>query len=200
MGVRFLPPVQIYMILIIDCTSKKTKEIKRMLDDEGIENQIESFTKLEPLEFNKFSGIIISGGGSKDPAIEVNKFNLIKTLNIPILGICFGHQIIGILFGGNFFHGENRHGEESINFLADADIFSGLDNPSIFIEDHFCGISLPEDFIKLAESKSYEIEAMKHKNKNIYGVQFHPEISGKNGKQVLINFCNICASFTAKSH
>ncbi len=182
------------MILIIDCGSKKTKEIKKVLDNAGLKNQIKSLINIDSVEFNKFSGIIISGGGSLDPKIEMSKFRFIKKLNIPILGICFGHQVIGVLFGSDFFHGENRDREESIHFLINADIFSGLQNPSNFIEDHFCGITLPKSFIKLAKSKSYEVEVMKHRNKNIYGVQFHPEVSGKNGRQILINFGNICIS------
>ncbi|MFN7013452.1 MAG: glutamine amidotransferase-related protein, partial [Bacteroidia bacterium] len=59
-------------------------------------------------------------------------------------------------------------------------------------QDHTEGINLPEEFVLLAKSEHYPNEAMQHKTKNIYGVQFHPETSSNLAKHIITNFLSIC--------
>ena len=71
--------------------------------------------------------------------------------------------------------------------------FQDIDAVSLFNEDHEEHITLPEDFIQIASSELTEVEAMRHRAKPIYSVQFHPETSGDQGFKMLENFSKLCA-------
>jgi len=107
------------------------------------------------------------------------------------LGICFGHQLIGLLHGANVFMGEPVRTVVSMDILVQNSLFAGLPERPLFAEDHTEGITLPAEFFHLAQSGKYKVEAMKHQSKNSYGVQFHPEVSGENGKTLLFNFLQL---------
>ena len=186
------------MILIIDCGSSKTSAIKDVLGSFSISCQVVKLPMLNDSHISKADGIIISGAPilltESYPVLFADRFSFIKTISIPVLGICFGHQVIGLVFGETVFKGEEVRRDEEINFMFDDALTQGIPLTSSFTEDHTEGIGLPDDdFFLLASSAHYEVEAMKHKKKNIYGVQFHPEVSGALGKKLLENFCKICS-------
>lgn len=81
---------------------------------------------------------------------------------------------------------------EPLEILEKDILFSDIENGSFFQDAHSEYISLPDNFILLARSNSCTNEAMKHTNKDLYGVQFHPEISGENGETLLRNFLTLC--------
>jgi GMP synthase (glutamine-hydrolysing) len=110
------------------------------------------------------------------------------------LGICLGHQIIGLLYGAEIQAGKRIDKKERIEIIKENDLFKNIKNFSLFKQAHCESITLPTEFILLAKSKSCENEAMKHKNKKIYGVQFHPEVSEKNGRKLFDNFVKITKS------
>jgi len=184
------------MICIIDCGSKKTKNFSNILNELNIPNKIIQLDEINESNIKNFSGIIISGA----PIIltKINKqkyldtFKFIKKIDIPILGICFGHQIIGLLFGSKINLGKEIINKEQIEIVNNDIIFSKLENRSLFQENHCEFINLPKEFVLLAKSHSCDNEAMKHIRKKIYGLQFHPEVSGLNGKIILENFVKIC--------
>ena len=182
------------MILIIDCGSSKTKEIPIILNESGFEQKKISIDDLPLKDYAGISGIIISGSSillTNTPAY-INRFDFIDKIKIPLFGICFGHQIIGLKFGSEVSKGNLIKGEQKMQILKENQLFKGIETNSNFDENHCEYINLPKDFELLAKSYSCDVEAMKHKEKNIYGVQFHPESSGENGKKMLINFCNLC--------
>ena len=82
--------------------------------------------------------------------------------------------------------------KEKIQIVNPDILFSSIPNNPIFREKHTEYTTLPKNFLLLAKSSSCQNEAMKHKTKNLYGVQFHPETSGNNGKTLLKNFLNLC--------
>ena len=182
-----------FVIFIIDFGSTKTSQISEVISSIGYENKIFSWD--ENINFNLCSGIVFSGA----PVLltEVNhqpyssRYEFIKEIEIPILGICFGHQLLGIIYGANVYKGKAIRNPVKIQILKKEDLFENFNDSSVFAQDHTEGINLPKDFIHLARSDDYEIEAMKHSFKFIYGVQFHPEISENNGKVLLKNFCSI---------
>ncbi len=187
------------MILIIDCGSSKTKKILNVLDDLEISNEIirmENMKEIIKDKLSKITGIIISGAPviltEIDETHYLKKFDFIKKLNIPVLGICFGHQILGLLFGSKIARGSEVRRKQSISFVLNDPLFNNIKNNSKFIEDRCECISLPKNFILLAKSETCNNEAMKHKHKNIYGIQFHPETSGEIGKVIIKNFGNLC--------
>lgn len=81
---------------------------------------------------------------------------------------------------------------QRIEILKGNDLFIGIQDLAEFREEHAEFISLPKNFILMAKSKSCGNESMKHKSKSIYGVQFHPEVSGENGKKLFKNFLKLC--------
>lgn len=124
----------------------------------------------------------------------------IKTFagKIPILGVCLGHQSIGVAFGGNIVRaGQVMHGKTSPVFHADGGVFSGLENPLEATRYHSLVIekaTLP-DVLEITAwtvdelGKPDEIMGVRHKHLAVEGVQFHPEsILTRQGHQLLQNF------------
>ena len=112
---------------------------------------------------------------------------------IPILGVCLGHQCIGSTFGGRIIRAERlMHGKSSLIFHDGRTIYRGLPNPFEAIRYHSLLIerkSLPECLEISAETKEGEIMGVRHKDFVMEGVQFHPEsIMTGEGKKILKNF------------
>lgn len=190
------------MIAIIACWSDKVQDISEIVTDLWFENEI--FLMQDLLhkkwlcrwDFEKFDGIIISWSPltlsveNRDKYLKL--FPFIWEIRTPILWICFGHQVIGHTFwsiycNGNFVDGQNR-----IQLLNRGESLFKWVRKKIFFENHQQQITLPRDFKLLAYSENCQNEAMKHKDKEIYGVQFHPELSWSSWKKVIENFLSIC--------
>lgn len=184
------------MICIVNFGSKKTPQISTIVSALGFENRIMQWDASWEFDFPKVSGIIFSGSPVLLSEVDLQpyyqKYNFITGISVPVLGICFGHQLLGILHGANVFMGKAIRTSVNIEVIKNDSLFKGLDKVMVMAEDHTEGITLPDGFIHLAKSADYEIEAMKHAQKTIYGVQFHPEISGEHGKILLRNFCEMC--------
>ena len=142
------------------------------------------------------AGVIISGAPllitEMDMSPYLAKMAWIKEIEIPVLGICFGHQIIGLSHGafGSVMR-EDRDWQE-IEFLEKEMLFSRMPQVVEMMEDHCESISVPPQFKLLAISDACVNEAMRHESKNIFGVQFHPEVSGNMGRVLIENFIHIC--------
>jgi len=182
------------MIAIIDCGSSKTPLITANLE-EYCDVQVFSLFDFHTEQFADFEGIVISGAPilltEIDPQPYINHFAWIRTYQKPLLGICFGHQILGLLHGARISRMREDRDFQEIEVLKDDPIFDRL--PDIFEmqEDHCEHISLPQCFDLLACSDACINEAMKHKEKPLYGVQFHPEVSGNYGHVLLANFAHL---------
>lgn len=184
------------MIYIINFGSRKTPFIADMVSALGHENRIFKWDETGDVDLEAADGIILSGSPTFLTQVSHvpyhQRYGFIRETEKPVLGICFGHQVVGILHGAQIYRGESIEGTLEIKLLKDDPLFNGLSNPTVMAEDHTEGIDLPEGFIHLATSSLYPNEGMKHKTKNIYSVQFHPEVSGENGKILLGNFCKMC--------
>lgn len=184
------------MICIIDCGTSWLQEIKQNISDLGYESKVIKLDETEDSDFREFSGIIISGAPTLLTQVNqqeyLDKFRFLKSIKIPILGICLGHQIIGLLHGSGIKAGKMIDKMEQIEILNENDLFSGIKNRALFREEHSEFISLPENFILLAKSKSCDNESMNYNN--FYSVQFHPEVSYNNGKLLFKNFLKMCKS------
>jgi anthranilate synthase component 2 len=124
--------------------------------------------------------------------------------DIPILGVCLGHQSIGQAYGGRIVHALHiMHGKTSAIYHADSDVFAGLKNPFTATRYHSLVIdrqSLPECLIETAwteqEGRREEIMGIRHVSHPVYGVQFHPEsILTEHGHQLLRNFLDLSEQF-----
>lgn len=184
--------------LIINCGSVKTKFIGEILDQVNLSNTIITLEQLTTNDLETADKIIISGAPilltEVDPLPYLKKFSILKTLHKPVLGICFGHQILGLLGEGAMLRTEEARSIEYIHqHDENSPLFFNIPQDSEFEEDHCEGVTISEQFIKLASSKSCDNEAMKHKTMNWWGVQFHPEVSEKYGSQLIKNWLNLCS-------
>lgn len=183
------------MIVLIDCGSSKTRYIEDLVDN------IIDYKRIALLDFNESflsdaKGIIISGAPilitEQDIEPYLQRVKWLDSVVVPVLGICFGHQLIGLHFGASGSRMKEDRDWQTIEFFVDNELSNKLPAEVQMIEDHCESISIPPSFSLLASSDVCVNEAMKHETKHIYGVQFHPEVSGNQGAVLIENFINLC--------
>ncbi|KAK8872800.1 GMP synthase [Apiospora arundinis] len=191
-------------ILVLDFGSQTSHLILRRLRALGVFAELlPCTTKIAELTW-KPKGIIFSGGPASvfeegSPHVDPGVFDI----NVPILGICYGCQEIAWRIDSkNVARGEKReygHAEVNVtkvNSHADR-LFAGLgDNVSAFMSHFDKLVSLPTDFVVIAATKNSEYAGIAHKEKPIFGVQFHPELEHTPcGTDVLRNFAvTVCGA------
>ncbi len=184
-------------ILIIDFGSQFTQLITRRIRELGIFSEIVSHNKVKKANIIKqnVSGIILSGGPLN--VYEINKFNFDKKilqLGIPVLGICFGHQILSKELGGKVKKSNHREfGLAEIKKVDNSKLtknFFNKKNKNNVWMSHADQVSkMPKNFKVIASSKNSKLSIIENHNKKFYGVQFHPEVTHtNNGKILLSNF------------
>lgn len=188
------------MIVIVDYHGQYVHRIWRSLDYLGVESKIVSNTT-SASEISKMNpeGIILSGGPYSVYSDEdrLGDYFRILELDLPILGICLGHQIIAKKFGGVVKQGvSGEYAEVEITVKEENDLFKGLGDKLTVWESHRDEVvSIPNELTCLASSRVCEIEALKHTERRIYGVQFHPEVyHTPKGSEILKNFVGVCAA------
>tara|TARA_B100000700_G_scaffold322623_1_gene424577 strand:- start:1291 stop:2853 length:1563 start_codon:yes stop_codon:yes gene_type:complete len=192
---------RIEKIIIIDFGSQVTKLIARRIRELGVFSEILTIKELKRIkDFNNIKGIILSGGPAtvtKKEYIKIPKS--VYSKNIPILGICYGLQLIAKEFGGLIGTSKKKRefGRAKIfkkknsklimNFLDKKDKFVWMSHQDTVIK-------LPKGFRTIASTKESKLAIIENKNKKIYGVQFHPEVTHtENGINIFKNFLfNIC--------
>ncbi len=179
------------MIALINCGSNKVRDISRIIE-RSTTVQIIGLHDINYKVLNQYNGVVISGAPilltEINPLPYMNSFEWVKGYSKPILGICFGHQILGLQYGAQITPmAEDRQLHEIILKKKDP-LFDGLAQKVFMQEDHCEHITVPKGFNLLASSKSCNNEAMKHKKKPHYGVQFHPEVSSSGGELLINNF------------
>jgi len=150
------------------------------------EISIKDIQKLRP------SRIIISPGPGTPKDSGISK-KIIETFykEIPILGVCLGHQCIGEIFGSKTVHAKKlMHGKTSKIYHNKEYIFKNVKDPFIAARYHSLIINkVPKDFTLTAWTLDGEIMGMKHNNYKLFGVQFHPEsFMTEEGKKIMKNF------------
>ena len=186
-------------ILVIDFGSQFTQLIARRIREAGVFSEIIKYKNLNKFLSNKnIKGIILSGGplNVNTKKIKINK--KIFNLNIPILGICFGHQIISKIFGGKVKQAKYREfGNAEIKKKMKSPLtknFFTKNKNNVWMSHSDIVYKVPKNFKVIASSKNSKFAIIGNLIKKIYGVQFHPEVSHTvNGKIIIKNFLfNIC--------
>ena len=188
-------------ILVIDFGSQFTQLIARRIRELGVFSEIVSHKKTNNLNiFKNAKGIVLSGGPLNVYENNKVKFNKkIIELGIPILGICFGHQIIAKLMGGKVNKSKYREFglakiKKKNNSLLIKNFFSKNNTNDVWMSHADQVSRLPKEFKIIASSKNSKLTIIENYKNKIYGVQFHPEVTHTNkGRILLKNFLfSIC--------
>lgn len=193
------------MILVIDNYDSFTYNLVQFLGELGADLQVyrNDAITVEEIRALQPDQIIISPGPCTPDQAGIS-MDVIRELGaeIPILGVCLGHQAIGQVFGGTVGRAPYlMHGKVSQIRHGGAGIFEGLPSPMTATRYHSLIVgreNLPDCLEVTAETDDGLIMAMKHKEFPVYGVQFHPEsILTQGGKQLLANFLALSGSDVA---
>ena len=187
-------------ILVIDYGSQYTQLIARRIRENNTYCEVlhpKSLSKKE--SFNKVIGVVLSGGpNSVTNSSNYDLPNLLFENNIPVLGICFGMQLICKKFNGVIKESTSReYGKAVLEITKDVKIFEGVNKSIEAWMSHGDSVTKsPENFSIIASTNQEGLSAIKSDNKEIYGIQFHPEVTHTldEGK-IIYNFVNgICKS------
>jgi GMP synthase (glutamine-hydrolysing) len=195
-------------ILILDFGSQFTQLIARRIRELNVYCEIHPFNvPFSVIESFGAQGIILSGGpssvyGADAPIPDAR----IYSLGVPVLGICYGLQLIAFQNGGAVTKAPRREfGRAQLLMDDNSDIFNDLGRQTEVWMSHGDEVTtMPSGFEKIAHSENAEICAIRNSAKQIYGIQFHPEVvHTKEGKKVLANFvktiCGCTGNWNADS-
>ena len=197
-------------ILIVDFGSQFTQLIARRIRELGVYSEIISHKKIKIKDINKsVRGIILSGGPLN--VYQINKYSFDKKildLNLPILGICFGHQILSKLNGGKVKQSKHREfGLANIykkkESLLTKNFFGTKKTKKVWMSHADQVSKLPLNFKVIASSTNSKFAIVENKNKKFFGIQFHPEVTHtESGKKLIRNFifliCKIKRNWSSK--
>ena len=185
-------------ILIIDFGGQYNQLIARRVRECNVYSEIVPYTvNIEKIKEKAPKGIIFTGGPAgvyeeNSPRCDEKIFEL----GIPILGICYGMQLMTKVLGGEVERANKReYGVIPVSIKNSSKLFNGFDSTNNFLMSHNDFVSkLPEGFENIAHTDNCPNAAMQNKHKNFYGIQFHPEVNhSENGIKVIENFVhNVC--------
>ncbi len=188
------------MLFVVNNRSHFIEDLSVRLAELGTDFIVRPASRpIDPEELDRAKGVVLSGGPlllDRKLYLEeiVLDLGVLAEARVPILGICLGHQLVAETHGSGIVRcPELINREVSIRVLREDPLFSGLPKSFTAWEAHFESIGdLPARFDHLATSDSCRYEAIRHRQRPLYGVQFHPEVSGAPGKQILKNFLSLC--------
>ncbi len=187
------------MILMIDNYDSFTFNLVQYFAELGAEVRVVRNDTVSPADVRAMrpERIVISPGPGAPPAAGVS-CDVIRLLGaeIPVLGVCLGHQCIGHVFGARVVHAERlMHGKTSMIYHRGEGVLRGMNNPFEATRYHSLIVeraTLPPTLRITAETAEGEIMALRHVERPIHGVQFHPEsILTPNGRAILANFLRL---------
>ena len=199
------------MILVLDFGGQYNQLIARRIRENNVYCEVHTGLSIEKIRALKPSGIILTGGpqsvyasDSLLPPIEI------FSLNVPILGICYGAQAMAKILGGEVKPAQvSEYGKTEVEISGASKLFANVEKKSVAWMSHTDRIfSVPENFCVTASTANCPVAAMENPAKNFYAVQFHPEVVHTvEGKKIFSNFVDICgckrdwrmSSFVAES-
>lgn len=203
------------MILILDFGSQFTQLIARRLREMKVYCEIQpfSFDVISFVEQDKYNlkGVILSGGPSSvldknAPKINETLLEYFTNNEIPVLGVCYGLQLISFLEGGRIHKSKYReYGHSQIILAKKSSLFEDVKNTSEVWMSHGDSLDkIPKGFTVTSKSRNGIASSIENANKKIYCVQFHPEVNHtQEGRKILKNFafgiCKIRNKFTPGS-
>jgi GMP synthase (glutamine-hydrolysing) len=181
------------LILVLDFGGQYNQLIARRVREANVYCEVLPYnTSIEIIKSKNPKGIIFTGGPAsvldeKAPKCDPEVFNL----GVPVLGICYGMQLMSVMLGGNVAKASNReYGKIDIELDSNGLLFQGLDpQTSCWMSHTYHVDKLPEGFKAVAKSTNCGIAAMENTEKRFYAVQFHPEVNHTpKGRDILNSF------------
>ena len=186
------------LVLVVDFGGQYNQLIARRVRENNVYCEIVPYNySIEKIKEKNPKGIIFTGGpnsvyGEGAPRIDKELFNL----GIPMLGICYGQQLISFTLGGEVESAEVReYGKTAINLDNENPLFKGIEkNNSCWMSHTDFVKTAPKGFKVIAVTNQCPVAAMENSEKKIYGVQFHPEVEHTPfGRKMISNFLfNVC--------
>ena len=184
-------------VLILDFGGQYTQLIARRVRELGVYSEIVPFnTSADEIHHKNPKGIILSGGPSSvydegaphpDPVVI--------QMGVPVLGICYGVQLMAHFLGGEVRPSNRReYGQAEIKVQGHSQLLAGLPSPLKVWMSHGDSVSRPPEGFTITAATEAAIGAVEDPTRNLYGVQFHPEVAHTpQGKEILRNFLvNVC--------
>ena len=186
------------LILILDFGGQYNQLIARRVRECNVYSEVVPFDiSLEKIKEKNPKGIIFTGGpasvfGDDSPRCDSKIFEL----GIPVLGICYGMQLMSYTLGGNVASANKReYGTTEVSIDNSSKLFEGFGNTNDFLMSHTDFVEkVPEGFKNIGHTSSCPNAAIENEEKKLYGIQFHPEVNNSvNGTKVIKNFLyNVC--------
>ncbi len=182
-------------VYVVDNGGQWTHREWRVLRDLGIDAKI--VANSTPLSLFKNVDAVVLSGGAPSIFYEKDKLGIqdkyLDELDIPILGICVGAQLIAEHFNGRCGPAKYpEYGKTDMEIFDHDELFEGIPDKIVVWESHNDEIKDPGILIPLAKSKNCKYQAIKHPSKLIYGVQFHPEVEHTQyGEEIFKNFLRL---------
>lgn len=177
------------MLLVVDNGSVYTPSLLKCVQDLNLDFESHTFSNISSLNLGNYSSVILSGRRKNNPEMNTINSKLVKHSleeKKPLLGICYGAEILALTLGGTIKKMTSaRHGLYEINITKDNPLSSGKIKG---FESHSYMVSkLDSPFTQIAASDDCKFEIFQYDDKNIFGTQFHPEMS-TDGKSLLEKF------------
>ncbi len=192
------------MILMVDNYDSFTYNLVQLLAAAGakvevVRNDAES---AEALLARKPEGIVLSPGPGRPEDAGVCLDLIRLRAQVPLLGVCLGHQALGVAFGATVDRAPRlMHGKTSPVRHGDQDVFAGLPNPFEATRYHSLEVkegTLPQELEPLAWADDGTLMGLRHRELPYWGVQFHPEsVLTGSGPHLLSNFLDLCKAANA---
>ncbi|WP_415283712.1 glutamine amidotransferase-related protein [Candidatus Nitrososphaera sp. FF02] len=180
--------------LVVDNLSPFTPDILACLDRLGTEYVRKKYSEVTDGDLRSCERVILSGRRKNDRETNAANSRIIRHCHdsgIPLLGICYGAEIIALTLGGSIRRMPSHvHGQIDVS-TKDSPLTPGKGSISVYESHGFCVARLPEEFVPVAGSKYCQHEIFKHREKKIFGTQFHPEKSGPDGMDLLALFAKM---------
>lgn len=181
-------------ILVVDNLSPFTPDILACLGRLGAKYSYKKYFEIKDEDLESCRHVILSGRRKNDKETNAANSKIIRRChdgNIPLLGICYGAEIIALALGGSIRRMPSHvHGQIDVS-TRDSPLTSGKSSISVYESHGYCVARLPAGFVPLASSKYCQHEIFAHESKRIYGTQFHPEKSGPDGLDLLARFAKM---------
>ncbi len=184
-------------VYVVDNGGQWTHREWRVLRYLGVETRIVP-NDTPASDLDGLDGLVLSGGAPRvglDPEKMGRNGEYLDAFDRPILGICAGHQFMAKHFGGEAVPAKVPEFGKSLLTIRDPDIlFAGLPSTFEVWESHNDEVSvIPKGFVPLASSPNCEVQAMRSRDRPLFGLQFHPEVEDTRfGSEIFRNFLKVC--------